>query len=125
MTDWQPIETAPKDGNKILAYGIGFAGLANMGSWIVHDDKNGRKPMHAIVHWVEGWYDKEVEAGNGLYRKERVQGYAHWMPHGPHAFEPTHWMPLPVGPDGRRAAREGDWLADVSERAAARRSDEP
>ena len=49
------------------------------------------------MKWIEGWYDKDVEVGDGLFRKERTCGYAYWAPHA-HAFNPTHWMPVPDPP---------------------------
>lgn len=53
-----------------------------------------------IVRWVEGYYDKEVDLGDGTYKKERVQGFAYWDP-DPYAFKATHWMPLPIPPEGK------------------------
>lgn len=98
MNDWQPIETAPKDGTRILAFGLAYAELAEDGErWCVSDTNKPRLPFIATVKWIEGWYDKEVNVGEGLYRKERTQGYAYWAPHA-HAFNPTHWQPLPEPP---------------------------
>jgi hypothetical protein len=91
---WMPIETAPKDGTRILASGMAYSELADDGfRWLTADMGKPRKPLIAIVAWVEGWYDKEIDNDDGTYRKERTQGYAYWGPHA-HAFTPTHWKPL-------------------------------
>ena len=98
-SNWQSIESAPKDGTWFLAHGTAYAELADRGMWFTHDcNDSRRKPYTMIIHWVEGWYDKEIDNGDGTYRKERTQGYAYWGPE-PHAFRPSHWMPLPDGPD--------------------------
>lgn len=100
---WLPIESAPKDGTRILAYGMAFPELAEHGGehWITADTKRPRVPFIRTISWVEGWYDKEIDNGDGTYRKERTQGYAYWRP-DPHSFNPTHWMPLPPPPSARR-----------------------
>lgn len=68
--EWQPIETAPKDGSWILlGYFLGSGG--------------GGHPMVAMWHSLhEKWCD-----GKSTYNDK---GY----------FSPTHWMPLPKDPDG-------------------------
>ena len=70
--DWQPIETAPKDGRRILIYADIFPGIV-------------------VAHWQErnitgeGWVmDPESES---------------W---GAHDAKPTHWMPLPEPPHDER-----------------------
>ncbi len=96
---WEPIETAPKDGSKILAFGQAYAELSDDGfRWFTADDQKPRKPFFTVIAWREGWYDKEIDNGDGTYRKERACGYAYWGPHA-HAFTPTHWMPLPGDPN--------------------------
>ena len=100
--EWQPIETAPKDGTPILAwcdheadeyflddgksltlYGGHTEGLSH-----VEDGLN-------IVVWGGGWDDRTYEYDGG------------WMPdwwfQNGSEFEvtanPTHWMPLPDPPE--------------------------
>lgn len=82
VAEWQPIETAPKDGTHILGwcaefgaretkmnfYGEGSIGHAN---W-----KSGKGPRES------GWDCTEPKNGWGL----------NW--------NPTHWMPLPKAPNG-------------------------
>lgn len=72
--EWQPIESAPKDGTWILTI---ISGL-----WA-----GGTPYLPAVVRWEkrygEGWLSVEQE-DNG---------------EGPmHEFMPTHWMPLPAPP---------------------------
>lgn len=74
MSEWQPIETAPTDGTKILLYRI-----------------------HTNIEVGEFyWFEREVfdPTSDGLYRK-RIQIYGqNWNATG----RPTHWMPLPSPP---------------------------
>jgi hypothetical protein len=70
MSDWQPIETAPRDGSAILCH------LPNAGPFVARQDID-------IVHY-SGW-------GGGVWEGSR--GYAKYRPD-----EPTHWMPLPDAP---------------------------
>jgi hypothetical protein len=75
---WQPIETAPKDGTRFLAFAVGAD----------------NRPMHAIVSYVDpetmfssAWVDPPPE------RKE-IRGI---LGHK-YGVEFTHWMPLPEPP---------------------------
>lgn len=69
---WQPIGSAPKDGN------YAFAAL-------VWDD--GRV---VIGWWVEGLRATEIEPP--------IE--PHWEDVGGFILHPTHWMPLPSPPEG-------------------------
>lgn len=68
--DWQPIETAPKDGTVFLAYtvdeGIDFFHWQDLGG-----------DSSAPVGWRSGFIT--------VYREDDEEG-------------PTHWMPLPAPP---------------------------
>lgn len=67
--DWQPIETAPKDGTRVLL--IGHRGAeADIGNWSMH-----------------GRYD----------RSTKRYGIC-WGCAGIAYVNPTHWMPLPPPP---------------------------
>ncbi len=72
MAGWQPIETAPKDGTKILGC-----------------DSNGEL---AVVHWdqnlVRGLKGFQIGIGGVNWN---------WLQH---YFIPVMWQPLPNSPDG-------------------------
>lgn len=77
MSEWQPIETAPKDGTIILvsdkrSVSAAYWGLAPRASGLV--DRNYPWTMLDETNGLNGWMD------------------------GPSG--PTHWMPLPAPPTG-------------------------
>lgn len=79
-TEWKPIESAPKDGTRILLYatlrGSSLGGCdrgKNYGEWIV----------------LGAW---EVE-------------YGMWWDGSQCTVHPTHWMPLPAAPEVVRPAQ--------------------
>lgn len=71
MTEWQPIETAPKDGTKIL------------GAWsfLYEGDAAPTKSVE-IISWytgkIDGWLGSDGVAGDGVFHS---------------------WMPLPSPPN--------------------------
>lgn len=69
MTDWQDIETAPKDGTRILAFAPKRKGAIN---------ENARVDQVRV--------DRRVERYRWQYARE--------LPEAPY----THWMPLPAPP---------------------------
>jgi hypothetical protein len=68
MTEWQPIETAPKDGTAILI-------------WPANASFYGDEATSYVVRWHD-WKEAWIEASGEEYA----------------AFYPTHWMPLPAPP---------------------------
>jgi len=70
MSDWQSIETAPRDGTRILGFGGGMGQIANVISY------NERV----------GCWDTPYDTLDD--RDEEENGY----------IRPTHWMPLPAPP---------------------------
>lgn len=73
MSGWQPIETAPKDGTKILV-------------WTVHNEIE-------LTEWYELRHDKYVEVEGGLFRR-KTETYAK----GWNGNHPVFWQPLPEPP---------------------------
>lgn len=70
MTDWQPIETAPKDGTIFLVFNRGVRG----------------RHIHDV------WCGTYLAEKQGLVAAGQFDGAPHlgWLP--------THWMPLPDPP---------------------------
>lgn len=68
--EWQPIETAPKDGTRII---LGYSGSHSCeGFWMDDPSRN---------YWEDiGWFDSDSDV---LCE---------------HPRKPTHWMPLPKPP---------------------------
>lgn len=80
MSDWQPIETAPKDGRGLLLI-----------------DADAQTPEAGTGYWAYGfWTCVDPTPGEGVDR-ETIQAIR-WV-------KPTHWMPLPEAP--ARTAQTG------------------
>ena len=80
--EWQPIETAPKDGTWILVYGDGTDDEAEQRKVAVAQYTNYLNgSTYDKFWWQFAWYD------GGYYG--RFDG-------------PTHWMPLPEAPNGQK-----------------------
>lgn len=82
MGEWQPIETAPKDG-----------------TWIVLlipkscQDSNRPKPWVETARWVEDHIESWDQIDENTKRR-KFNDYSHWS-----CYEtPTHWQPLPEPP---------------------------
>lgn len=81
MSEWKPIESAPKDGTRVLV-------------------------TDGVETEVADWYvrpypDRYIERPDGLFEKaptEFAQGY--WNCND--CQKPTHWMPLPLPPLGEK-----------------------
>lgn len=70
MSEWQPIETAPKDGTRILGYGmVAFE----------------TKPSMATVRWADTYDEWNCDPNE-------------CSEYSPEKCELTHWMPLPEPP---------------------------
>ncbi len=81
MSEWQPIETAPKDGTRIL--------IARLGDDVGMD-------AIEITEWcVSRNYRYEPVEGTDLFRRIE-ENYDFWNGNGHRA---THWMPLPFPPE--------------------------
>jgi len=77
---WQPIETAPKNGTQIIVYDGEFV-FPSM--W--------KEPCEFRDYGEEGgWCEASYELGGMLYEGVDVC-----------KFPPTHWMPLPPSPSDK------------------------
>lgn len=74
---WRDIETAPRDGTKILV--------------LTHHDEV------EISEWYELSHDVYVEVSEGLYRKDRVMTNSGWNSNTPIAWLPLHQPPKKEG----------------------------
>lgn len=90
MNEWQPIETAPKDGTPLL---LALSRKPDR-NYMVYDIC----PRHAIGLWQHGrWQSIEVEDCGSMGGEETG-----WMPDCVCLdLDPTHWMPLPKPPEDR------------------------
>jgi len=72
--DWQPIDTAPKDGTAVLVYPGTWSGRsASIAKW--ESDKYAKKPRP--------YWSRDDDLGRVTFSRERP---------------PTHWKPLPLPP---------------------------
>lgn len=78
MSEWQPIETAPKDGTVVLLFGL----------WAGEVGGIAQEPQIDIGRWSGGRSDYGSDGWWGLITGD---AYGCWM-------RPTHWMPLPQPP---------------------------
>ncbi len=76
MSEWQPIETAPKDGTDIFGYGLWAGEITGPEQMIKSVD---------IIRWNNGLSDFP---GDEWWECLTGDYYATWL-------EPTHWMPIP------------------------------
>lgn len=79
VAQWQPIETAPKDGTSILVFPP---------TWV-------NKPC-SIAKWDTDQYAKKPRP---YWRRDDDQGQVSYSRNTP----PTHWLPLPEAPDAQEA----------------------
>lgn len=91
MSEWQPIETAPKDGTAILI-------------WQPDGAKNWYMPRESLpdggIYTLEDerllWFD------DGRYAIGYWRPWGGWGNRNSSTVEPTHWMPLPTPPEQER-----------------------
>ena len=99
QTEWQPIETAPKDGTRFIAK-IGNAIYAayyrdDSFRWIMHlNQASGRSYKKVVIDGIE--YQQELmPEGERNYQPQALI----WL--GGFEDKPTHWLPLPELPTTR------------------------
>lgn len=78
MSDWQPIESAPRDG-----------------SWFVTVNANARDPEYEVGRYQPYEWNRFVEVGEGLFRQQ-AETVSEFTQNNWHRA--THWMPLPTPP---------------------------
>jgi len=88
MTDWQPIEIAPKDGTKIILWGY-WAGE-------IYGPRD--EPKFLGVGHIRSDDTLDYEDEGYLWTMDMNECYGRWA-------KPSHWMPLPEPPQLSRAAR--------------------
>lgn len=88
--EWQPIETAPKNGMWVLLL---------VPKSCQEDDRP--VPWIEMARWVEEFYE-DWEQVSETRKERRVQDRSHWS-----IYEtPTHWMPRPTMDDITPGARD-------------------
>lgn len=87
MVEWMPIETAPKDGRKIILFYLNSHNLPRtvMASWLTADEAE--ETDWDGVGLDAGWY-------------ESIDNWDDYSQVAIHQGEPSHWMPLPPPPTG-------------------------
>lgn len=78
-SEWQPIETAPKDGTPVLVY-------ATRDGWVA-------KPARLVASYKSGFWQIYGAAG-GEPKSSNIRD-PQWLD----VVTPTHWMPLPNPPE--------------------------
>lgn len=76
MIEWQPIETAPRDGTEII---------------LMLGAENGK-----LLAWISSFIDTETFSHGKLIRKSQHWQMPMWAVS--RELEPTHWMPIPKAP---------------------------
>ena len=84
MSEWQPIETAPKDGTHILAFAYPLAIIPLVCCW--------QQAPEGIRDQCKEWQWKWSEADD-FFRDDDL--FRYWIEM---EYNPTHWMPLPPPP---------------------------
>lgn len=82
-TQWQPIETAPKDGRAIILLSRAVPAKVAIGSWNADGDS---------------WVDEHGQLTGECHHLEVIGTWSS----GGGWFQPdevTHWMPIPEGPE--------------------------
>lgn len=93
--NWQPIETAPKTGRKILLYykneinngRVILARYVNKFTEEVYDEDGDYDEANDTYYWPEGWYEQV----------DNQDDFSDVLLYSTHS--PTHWMPLPAEPE--------------------------
>lgn len=88
MTEWQPIETAPKDGSEVLGFGHYQWGRISDQYWFDYTKKHGTVGPVVMRWWEDDCIDEPFSSGWETVTKNPYRD----------GVIPTHWMPLPEPP---------------------------
>ncbi len=89
---WQPIETAPKDGTRVLA--VDGDGVISTAVY--------------LQDWSESMVFIRAERDGDVFKK-KVEEVGYWHMDADDACGATHWMPLPAPPDTQRTDPPKAW----------------
>ncbi len=79
MFDWRPMDTAPRDGTRILVF---------------VPPQPGDDPFHAFTSWNRGWFSSWFDAERGDW----MTGIREALDREADICEPIAWLPLPPAP---------------------------
>ncbi len=85
MSEWQPIETAPKDDTIVDL-------------WVQFEDSPNQPQRAANCYWREDCIDPLDSGWECIYAEMYSRDAGIHCPSFPVIGKPTHWMPLPAPP---------------------------
>jgi len=87
VSDWRPIETAPKDGEEVILW--------------LPEIPNKQIPRWIVSKWAPYWNCWMNEYSNGpAYNTVSKKHPAGYMTSDFQQVAPSHWMPSPKKPEG-------------------------
>lgn len=97
MSEWQPIETAPKDKAFIALNHDGEIFPAKyIEDRLVYRLNSRREPRKFEIRMIDGERLLKEDEGYAMKNERWCSEWAYWS--RLYEFEPTHWIPLPAPP---------------------------